>query len=125
MDDDKINALIDQWHEGDTDTTLAQHLGMTEAEYAQWVEQPGNMDRVMHGLIDHEIVEQCRRDVEAWEKEHGPTPSIEEVRAMTAGVRLARHTHTLRAEFIEDRNGRALVRLPNGSKTSVDYEDLK
>jgi hypothetical protein len=25
------------------------------------------------------------------------------------------------ATFIEDRNGRALVRLPNGSKTSVPY----
>jgi hypothetical protein len=26
--------------------------------------------------------------------------------------------------FIEDRNGRALVRLPNGSKTSLPYESL-
>jgi hypothetical protein len=26
--------------------------------------------------------------------------------------------------FIEDRGGRALVRLPNGSKTSVDYGAL-
>ncbi|MCA9562507.1 MAG: hypothetical protein KC561_03415 [Myxococcales bacterium] len=26
--------------------------------------------------------------------------------------------------FIEDRNGRALVRLPNGSKTSLDYDCL-
>lgn len=28
------------------------------------------------------------------------------------------------ATFIEDRDGRALVRLPNGSKTSVDYGAL-
>lgn len=27
--------------------------------------------------------------------------------------------------FIEDRNGRALVRLPNGSKTSIDYGALR
>lgn len=27
--------------------------------------------------------------------------------------------------FIEDRAGQALVRLPNGSKTRVNYEDLK
>jgi hypothetical protein len=26
--------------------------------------------------------------------------------------------------FIEDRNGRALVRLPNGSKTSISYDVL-
>jgi len=26
--------------------------------------------------------------------------------------------------FIEDRNGRALVRLPNGSKTSLPYDSL-
>lgn len=28
------------------------------------------------------------------------------------------------ATFIEDRNGRALVRLPNGSKTSIEYGAL-
>lgn len=26
--------------------------------------------------------------------------------------------------FVEDRDGRALVRLPNGSKTSIDYDVL-
>lgn len=26
--------------------------------------------------------------------------------------------------FIEDRNGRVLVRLPNGSKTSLPYDSL-
>jgi hypothetical protein len=83
---DNLDALIDQWHESDTGTTLAQHLGMTDEEYDKWLEQPGNADRVMKGLIDHEFVAECRRDVEAWEKEHGPTPSIEEVRAMTAGI---------------------------------------
>lgn len=29
------------------------------------------------------------------------------------------------ATFIEDRNGRALIRLPNGSKTSVHYGALR
>ncbi len=28
-------------------------------------------------------------------------------------------------QYLEDRNGKALVRLPNGSKTSVDYVDLR
>lgn len=28
------------------------------------------------------------------------------------------------ATFVEDRNGRALIRLPNGSKTSVHYGSL-
>lgn len=27
--------------------------------------------------------------------------------------------------FIEDRNGRAILRLPNGSKTTVDYDALR
>jgi len=31
----------------------------------------------------------------------------------------------LRVTFIEDRNGRAIVRLPNGSKTTVDYDGLR
>ncbi|MEV6266520.1 hypothetical protein AB0L64_05100 [Kribbella sp. NPDC051936] len=29
------------------------------------------------------------------------------------------------ATFIEDRNGRALVRLPNGSKTSIPYDAIE
>lgn len=32
---------------------------------------------------------------------------------------------TVGVTFIEDRNGRALVRLPNGSKTSIAYDALR
>jgi hypothetical protein len=32
---------------------------------------------------------------------------------------------TLGVTLIEDRNGRAVVRLPNGSKTTVDYDALR
>lgn len=31
----------------------------------------------------------------------------------------------LHVTFIEDRAGRAIVRLPNGSKTTLDYEALR
>jgi hypothetical protein len=32
---------------------------------------------------------------------------------------------SLSVTFIEDRSGRAVVRLPNGSKTTVDYDGLR
>jgi hypothetical protein len=32
---------------------------------------------------------------------------------------------TIGATFIEDRGGRAIVRLPNGSKTTIDYDALR
>ena len=32
---------------------------------------------------------------------------------------------SLGVTFIEDRDGRAIVRLPNGSKTTVDYDGLR
>jgi hypothetical protein len=31
---------------------------------------------------------------------------------------------TVRVQFIEDRAGRALVRLPNGTKSSIAYDAL-
>jgi hypothetical protein len=31
----------------------------------------------------------------------------------------------VRVKFIEDRAGRALVRLPNGTKSSLDYDTLE
>ena len=33
-------------------------------------------------------------------------------------------THTMLVQVLEERNGRVLVRLPNGSKTSVEYGDI-
>jgi hypothetical protein len=32
---------------------------------------------------------------------------------------------TLAVTFVEDREGRAIVRLPNGSKTTLDYDALR
>lgn len=38
--------------------------------------------------------------------------------------RLQQITYKIKAQFLEDRNGRALVRLPNGSKASIEYNDI-
>jgi hypothetical protein len=34
-------------------------------------------------------------------------------------------THKVSVQFLEDRNNKALIRLPNGSKTSIEYADLE
>ncbi len=35
-----IDDFIDAWHASPEDVGLAEFLGMTEEEYARWVEQP-------------------------------------------------------------------------------------
>lgn len=35
-----IDDYIDQWHEGDSEESLYDFLGMRRDEYAAWVEQP-------------------------------------------------------------------------------------
>jgi hypothetical protein len=35
-----IDDFVDQWHESSTACPLHEFLGLTEAEYARWVERP-------------------------------------------------------------------------------------
>lgn len=37
---DSLDAMVDRWHRGDGEgKSLAEYLGMTDEEYAQWVER--------------------------------------------------------------------------------------
>jgi hypothetical protein len=38
VDLDGIDDFVQQWHESDSKRSLAEHLGMTDEEYAAWVE---------------------------------------------------------------------------------------
>lgn len=38
--DDAIDAAVGEWHRADTSKSLPLWLGMTEEEYALWLEQP-------------------------------------------------------------------------------------
>jgi len=44
---ESIDNFIDQWHEGNGSETLPDYLGMTEDEYALWVETPEALDLII------------------------------------------------------------------------------
>ncbi len=44
---DDIDDFIDRWHLGNASCSLAQFLGMSDDEYALWVENPSALDRII------------------------------------------------------------------------------
>ncbi len=44
---DEIDDYIDLWHEGGTDISLHEFLGMTRPEYALWVEKPESIKFIL------------------------------------------------------------------------------
>ena len=43
----KIDRFVAEWHEGDSEETLAAYLGFTEDEYARWVERPESLHSIL------------------------------------------------------------------------------
>lgn len=44
---DDIDDFVDQWHDGDTSYSLAEFLGMSDDEYALWVEKPSALNLIL------------------------------------------------------------------------------
>jgi hypothetical protein len=44
---DSIDDYVDEWHEGDYDCSLSSFLGLTNHEYALWVESPRNIHNIL------------------------------------------------------------------------------
>lgn len=44
---DEVDDYVDQWHDGPSTESLASYLGMTEDEYAVWVEKPGALPFIL------------------------------------------------------------------------------
>lgn len=45
---DAIDDFVDRWHEDPAASgTLADYLGLTDAEYALWVESPGELEHIL------------------------------------------------------------------------------
>ena len=40
---DEVDDYVDQWHEGDSQVSLKDYLGMSQFEYATWVEKPDSL----------------------------------------------------------------------------------
>ena len=46
-----IEDFIDHWHEGEPACSLAEFLGMSDAEYGLWVEQPTTLELIIQAHI--------------------------------------------------------------------------
>lgn len=51
---DEVDAAVANWHRDSTELPVWRYLGMTEAEYGLWVEQPSAL-RVIVAAHDREI----------------------------------------------------------------------
>ena len=49
---DDIDDFVDQWHDGDASCSLAEFLGMSDDEYALWVEKPSALSLILQLKID-------------------------------------------------------------------------
>lgn len=45
---EEIEDYVDEWHEGDSEEGLHEYLGMTEEEYAIWVENDAALKTIFH-----------------------------------------------------------------------------
>jgi hypothetical protein len=59
---DEINDFVAEWHETETDESISEFLGMGQAEYDLWVEQPASLRLIVaareDGLALHTAIEQ-------------------------------------------------------------------
>lgn len=46
--DTDIDEFAENWQSSDTNQSLAQSLGLTDDEYALWVEQPASLRPILH-----------------------------------------------------------------------------
>lgn len=44
---DDIDDFVDRWHDGDASCSLAAFLGMSDDEYALWVEKPSSLRLIL------------------------------------------------------------------------------
>ena len=50
----EIDDFVEQWHNGNSNQSLAEFLGLTDEEYALWVEQPEALRSILF-CRTHEI----------------------------------------------------------------------
>ena len=44
---DQIDDYVQQWHEADTTLPLHTYLGLSQQQYAAWVETPGTLLKIL------------------------------------------------------------------------------
>lgn len=53
-----IDDYIDAWHDSSEDISLPDFLGLTDHEYALWVEQPDVLNFLLHSKKYHRSIEE-------------------------------------------------------------------
>jgi hypothetical protein len=48
----EIDDFVDRWHESDSSLPLHQYLGMTEAEYDLWLNEPDQLAHIVRARRD-------------------------------------------------------------------------
>lgn len=49
---DRIEDFVDRWHESNAQCNLPAYLGMTEDEYALWVEKPESLELIIQAHVE-------------------------------------------------------------------------
>jgi hypothetical protein len=62
----EIDDFVEQWHHTKTDQSLADFLGLTDDEYALWVEQPEALRSILF-CRKHDI---SREEASEWQDAH-------------------------------------------------------
>lgn len=44
---DEIDDYIDDWHDGDSDQSMHEFLGMTHTEYRLWIKDPNSLPQIV------------------------------------------------------------------------------
>lgn len=64
--DTEIDDYVEQWHQNGGDLSLAEFLGLTDEEYALWVEQPESLRSILFRR-KHDL---NLSDQENWQEAH-------------------------------------------------------
>jgi hypothetical protein len=56
-----VDEFVQQWHESDDERELAEFLGLTESEYALWVEKPFSLKLIIFAKKNETPIEQLLR----------------------------------------------------------------
>jgi NTP pyrophosphatase (non-canonical NTP hydrolase) len=71
---DDIDDFVEAWNMGEFEGDLSEYLGITEKEFARWVENPSKLDGILAAYADDAFVFLCdiqQERVHRWAKEKG------------------------------------------------------
>lgn len=61
---DQIDRFVDEWHESDIGCSLAEYLGFSGEEYAEWVENPESLSVILFAHKHHVPFQETRTFVD-------------------------------------------------------------